>query len=63
MPQEWKNVTLVPLFKKKDRENCDNYRAIALLSDPKKVLALVLLERLQTIIDPQLMEAQCGFRK
>ena len=28
-----------------------------------KVLALVLLERLHTIIDPQLMEAQCGFRK
>ena len=29
---------------------------------PGKVLALILLERLQPIIDPQL-EAQCGFRK
>ena len=25
------------------------------------VLSLVLLDRLDTIIDPQLMEAQCGF--
>ena len=28
-----------------------------------KVLTLILLERLQAIIEPQLMEAQCGFRK
>ena len=36
---------------------------MALLSVPGKVLALILLERLQTIIEPQLMEAQCGFQK
>ena len=63
VPQEWKNSTLVPLFKKKDRKICNNYRGISLLSVPGKVLALILLERLQTINDPQLMEAQCGFRK
>ena len=34
-----------------------------MLSVPGKVLALILLERLQAIIDPQLMEAQCGFRR
>ena len=28
-----------------------------------KVLALILLERLQTIMEPQLLETQCGFRK
>lgn len=58
-----KNATLVPLFKKKDRRICDNYGGISLLSFPGKVLALILLEMLQTIINPQLMEAQCGFRK
>ena len=63
VPQEWKNATLVPLFKKKDRRVCDNYRGISLLSVPGKVLALILLERLHPIIDPQLMETQCGFRK
>ena len=63
MPQEWKDATLVPLFKKKYRKICDNYRGISLLSVPGKVLALILLDRLQAIIEPQLMEAQCGFRK
>ena len=62
VPQEWKNATLIPLHKK-DRKVCDNYRGIALLSIPGKVLSLILLERLQAIIDPQLLESQCGFRK
>ena len=30
---------------------------------PSKVMSLVLLERLQSIIEPQMMEAQCGFRQ
>ena len=52
MPQEWKSVTLVPLFNKNDWKICDNYRGISLLSVPGKVLALILLDKLQTIIDP-----------
>ena len=63
VPQEWKDSTLVPLHKKKDRKECTNYRGISLLSVPGKVLALVLLERLQAVIDPQLSETQCGFQK
>ena len=63
VPSEWKKAVLVPLHKKKDRKICDNYRGISLLSVPGKVLSLVLLDRLETIIDPQLMESQCGFRK
>ena len=34
-----------------------------MLSIPGKVLSLILLERLQTIIDPRLLDSQCGFRK
>ena len=56
------NATLIPIHKK-DRNVCDNYRGIALLSVPGKVLSLVLLERLESIIDPQLLESQCGFRQ
>ena len=40
-----------------------NYRGVVLLSVPGKVLALIFLERLQTIMEPQLLEAQCGFWK
>ena len=55
--------TIVPLHKKNDRKVCSNYRGISLLNVPGKVLALILLEWLQAIIEPQLMDAQCGFRK
>ena len=32
VPEEWKSATLVPLHKKRDRNICDNYRGISLLS-------------------------------
>ena len=35
VPQEWKDSTLVPLHKKKDRKECTNYRGISLLSVPQ----------------------------
>ena len=63
VPAEWKRSVLVPIHKKNDRKVCNNYRGIALLSIPGKVLSLILLERLQTIIDPQLLDSQCGFRR
>ena len=44
VPQDWKDSVLVPVFKKNDRLICDNYRGIALLSVPGKILANILLE-------------------
>ena len=41
------NAILIPLHKKQGRKACDNYRGIALLSVPGKVLSLILLDRLQ----------------
>ena len=61
--QEWKNATLVPLHKKKLQKECKNYRGISLLSIPRKVLTIVLLERMQIVIEPQMSETQRGFRK
>ena len=61
MPQDWEDAVLVLLYKKGDRMRCDNYRGISLLSVPGKVLSLIWLEHLKEIIEPQLMEAQCGF--
>ena len=46
VPQEWKDATLIPIHKKRARNECDNYRGISLLSVPGKVLALVILERM-----------------
>ena len=55
----WKKSILIPVLKK-DGKLCDNYHDMSLLSISGRVLSLVLLHRLETIIDPQLMEAQCG---
>ena len=63
VPSEWKSSTLLPLQKKNDRKVCNNYRGISLLNVPGKVLALILLEWLQAIIETQLMDTQCGVRK
>ena len=48
--------------KKNDRLVCDNYCGISLLSIPGKVFANVLLGRLTPVIEPSLLEEQCGFR-
>ena len=32
LPQEWKESIIVPIHKKGDRMNCNNYRGISLLS-------------------------------
>ena len=55
IPQEWKDATLIPVHMKRARNECDNYRGVSLLSVPEKVLALVLLERMQVIVEPQLL--------
>ena len=62
-PRGLEKSILVHLNMKKDRKNCDNYHAISLLSAPGKVFCLVVLNGLESIIDPQLQETQCGFRK
>lgn len=64
LPQEFKDASIVHLYKRKGAKTvCDNHRGIALLSVPGKVLAKVLATRLYTCIaEPFLSESQCGFR-
>ena len=64
VPQELKDATIVHLYKKKgNRQCCDNHRGISLLPIAGKVLARVLLNRLNTHLEQGLLpESQCGFR-
>jgi len=62
VPQDWRNATIVPIFKKGNKKQCSNYRGISLLSVPGKVYARVLLDRLKLITDSLIDEAQAGFR-
>ena len=66
IPQRFKDAKITLLFKRKGNPQvCDNYRGISLLSVAGKILARVLLNRLNEYLEQSglLSESQCGFRK
>ena len=66
VPQEFKDASIIHLFKRKENPQlCDNHCGISLLSIAGKVLARVLLNRLNEHLEQSglLTESQCGFRK
>ena len=55
IPSDWKRGIIVPLWKGKgDRQDCNAYRGVTLLSVPSKVLARILLDRIR----PHLLKHQ-----
>ena len=62
VPPEWRDAELVPLPKKGNLKNCENWRGISLLAVLGKVFAKVIQRRLQTVAEAILPESQCGFR-
>ena len=61
-----KNASIIHLFKRKGNPQlCDNHRGVSLLSIAGKILARVLLNRLNEHLEQSwpLPESQCGFRK
>ena len=63
MPQEWKESITVPIDKKGDRMDCNNYRGISLLSTSYKILSNILLSRMTPYANEIIGEYQCGFRR
>ena len=65
VPQDFKDASIVYLYKNKGNRNCcDNYRGISLLSIAGKILARLLLNRLLAHLEQDLLpESQCGFRE
>ncbi len=54
---------IISLYKNKgERNDCNNYRGISLLSIVGKVFARVILIRLQKLAERIYPESQCGFR-
>ncbi|CAF4497680.1 unnamed protein product, partial [Rotaria magnacalcarata] len=62
MVEEWNLAILIKLFKKGDKQLCDNYRGISLLSVTSKLFSRIILNRIQLLVNRQLLEAQSGFR-
>ena len=66
IPQDFKDASIIHLYKRKGNPQvCDNYRGISLLSIAGKILAKILLNRLNAHLDQAgfIPESQCGFRK
>ena len=62
IPTEWKERYLVTLPKKGDKQECQKYRGIMLLSVHRKVLNRIVLDKLKTRMDAKLRDHQAGFR-
>ena len=61
MIEDWSLAILIRLFKNKgDKKFGDNYRGISLLVVTRKLFSRVLLDRIQPIVDEQLLEQQAG---
>ncbi|XP_014767882.1 uncharacterized protein LOC106867510 [Octopus bimaculoides] len=63
IPQDMRDPKIITLYKNKgDKEDCNNYRGISLLSITGKAFARIILKQLQKLAERVLPESQCGFR-
>jgi hypothetical protein len=51
LPDQWKESIIVPIHKKDDKTDCNNYCGISLLSASYKILSNILPSRLSPYID------------
>ena len=63
LPEEWKESIIVPIYKKGDKRDCNNYRGISLLPTTYKILSKNLLLRLIPYAEEVIGDHQCGFRR
>lgn len=63
LPNDWKKAIIIPLYKKDDKLNCNNYRGISLLNSAYKIFSKILLKHFEPIADKCIGEYQSGFCK
>jgi len=61
-PKMWTQSLVIPLPKKGNLKQCQNYRTISLISHPSKVMLRIILNRLKGKAEEVLSEEQAGFR-
>ena len=62
IPTDYKRVLVVPLWKGKgDRQDCNNYRGVTLLSVPGNVFARIILDRVRHHLLEHQRPEQSGF--
>jgi len=63
LPEDWKEWIIVPIHKKGDKTDCNNYRGISLLPATYKILSNILLSRLIPYATEIIGDHHCGFRR
>ena len=63
LPEEWKESITIPIHKKGDKTDCNNYRGISLLPNTYTILSNILLSRLIPYAEEIIGDHQCGFRR
>ena len=63
IPPDFVLGEMLNFYKKKDKNNRANYRALGLLNHAYKVFSRILLKRIVPYIDPKLSDMQAGFRE
>jgi hypothetical protein len=61
LSQQWKGSIIIPIYKKSDKADCNNYQGISLLSTAYKILSNILLARLTPYVNEIIGDHQCGF--
>jgi hypothetical protein len=63
LPEEWKELIIVPIYKEGDKTDFINYKGITLLPTTYKILSNILLSRLTPYAEEIIGHHQCGFRR
>lgn len=62
IPNDWDNNLLLPIYKKGDKTDCENYRIICLSSIVYKTYTRIIEQKIRTCIENKLEEEQAAFR-
>jgi hypothetical protein len=63
LPEEWKELSIAPIYKNRDKTDCNNYRGISLLPTTYKILSNILLSTLIPYAEEIIGDHQGGFRR
>jgi len=63
LPEEWKELIILPIYKKGDKTDCSNYRGISLFPTTYKILSNILLSRLTPYAEEIIGDHQSGLRR
>jgi len=62
LPEDWKELISIPIYKTGDKIECGNYRGLSLLRTTYKILSNILLSKLTSYAEEIIWYHQNGFR-